>query len=50
MCLNLLGMIHLDSHITSDAEFGVETQFTKVGFYLHKNVMIVRLDLNIFFY
>lgn len=30
MCLNFLGMIHLDSHITSDAKFGVETQFTRL--------------------
>ncbi|KAI1727532.1 LMBR1-like membrane protein [Ditylenchus destructor] len=30
LCLNFLGMIHLDSHITSDAKFGVETQFTKL--------------------
>uniref|UniRef100_A0A915PT97 Uncharacterized protein n=1 Tax=Setaria digitata TaxID=48799 RepID=A0A915PT97_9BILA len=29
ICLNVLGMIHLDSHITSDVKFGVETQFTK---------------------
>jgi hypothetical protein len=28
LCLNFLGMIHLDNHITTD--FGVETQFTKV--------------------
>ncbi|MFH4979258.1 hypothetical protein AB6A40_005967 [Gnathostoma spinigerum] len=28
ICLNVLGMIHMDSHITSDAKFGVETQFT----------------------
>ncbi|VBB28553.1 unnamed protein product [Acanthocheilonema viteae] len=30
ICLNVLGMIHLDSHITSDMAFGVETQFTKL--------------------
>ncbi|VDN25698.1 unnamed protein product [Gongylonema pulchrum] len=30
ICLNVLGMIHLDSHITSDTKFGVETQFTKL--------------------
>uniref|UniRef100_A0A8R1TJV2 LMBR1 domain-containing protein 2 homolog n=1 Tax=Onchocerca volvulus TaxID=6282 RepID=A0A8R1TJV2_ONCVO len=30
ICLNVLGMIHLDSHITSGTQFGVETQFTKL--------------------
>lgn len=30
MCLNFLGMIHLDSHITSRSALGVETQFTQV--------------------
>uniref|UniRef100_A0A0N5ALM3 LMBR1 domain-containing protein 2 n=1 Tax=Syphacia muris TaxID=451379 RepID=A0A0N5ALM3_9BILA len=33
ICLNALGMIHLDSHITADTEFGVETQFTNVFVY-----------------
>jgi len=28
ICLNFLGMIHLDSHVTVDAKFGVETEFT----------------------
>uniref|UniRef100_A0A915E2T7 Uncharacterized protein n=1 Tax=Ditylenchus dipsaci TaxID=166011 RepID=A0A915E2T7_9BILA len=28
--LEFFGMVHLDSHITSDAKFGVETQFTKL--------------------
>ncbi|KAE9420939.1 hypothetical protein Angca_009583, partial [Angiostrongylus cantonensis] len=30
VCLNFLGMIHLDSHITMAKGFGVETQFTRV--------------------
>ncbi|TKR77026.1 hypothetical protein L596_018076 [Steinernema carpocapsae] len=30
ICLNFLGMIHLDSHITSDLGFGTETQFTRL--------------------
>lgn len=30
LCLNFLGMIHLDSHITANTNFGVETQFTKL--------------------
>ncbi|KAK6737016.1 hypothetical protein RB195_019607 [Necator americanus] len=30
ICLNFLGMIHLDSHITMVKDFGVETQFTKL--------------------
>ncbi|KAJ1362628.1 hypothetical protein KIN20_022247 [Parelaphostrongylus tenuis] len=30
LCLNFLGMIHLDSHITMAKGFGVETQFTKL--------------------
>ncbi|KAH7714179.1 LMBR1-like conserved region family protein [Aphelenchoides avenae] len=30
MCLNFLGMIHLDSHITSRSALGVETQFTQL--------------------
>ncbi|VDP62624.1 unnamed protein product [Heligmosomoides polygyrus] len=30
LCLNFLGMIHLDSHITLAKDFGVETQFTKL--------------------
>ncbi|KAK6050865.1 LMBR1-like region [Cooperia oncophora] len=32
ICLNFLGMIHLDSHITMAKDFGVETQFTKVAY------------------
>uniref|UniRef100_A0A914YY17 Uncharacterized protein n=1 Tax=Panagrolaimus superbus TaxID=310955 RepID=A0A914YY17_9BILA len=28
ICLNFLGMIHLDSHVTADTNFGVETSFT----------------------
>ncbi|WKX94474.1 hypothetical protein Q1695_011613 [Nippostrongylus brasiliensis] len=30
ICLNFLGMIHLDSHVTMAKDFGVETQFTKL--------------------
>uniref|UniRef100_A0A0K0CZV9 LMBR1 domain-containing protein 2 n=1 Tax=Angiostrongylus cantonensis TaxID=6313 RepID=A0A0K0CZV9_ANGCA len=30
VCLNFLGMIHLDSHITMAKGFGVETQFTRL--------------------
>ncbi|KIH51827.1 hypothetical protein ANCDUO_18079 [Ancylostoma duodenale] len=30
ICLNFLGMIHLDSHITMVKDIGVETQFTKL--------------------
>uniref|UniRef100_A0A914XNZ7 Uncharacterized protein n=1 Tax=Plectus sambesii TaxID=2011161 RepID=A0A914XNZ7_9BILA len=30
LCLNFLGMIHLDSHVSSEAGRGVETQFTKL--------------------
>ncbi|CAJ0945847.1 unnamed protein product, partial [Mesorhabditis belari] len=30
ICLNFLGMIHLDSHVTQQKNFGVETQFTKL--------------------
>ncbi|CAD6195256.1 unnamed protein product [Caenorhabditis auriculariae] len=30
ICLNFLGMIHLDSHISLAKDFGVETQFTKL--------------------
>ncbi|XGW09205.1 hypothetical protein V3C99_011484 [Haemonchus contortus] len=30
ICLNFLGMIHLDSHVTMAKDFGVETQFTRL--------------------
>ncbi|GMR36840.1 hypothetical protein PMAYCL1PPCAC_07035, partial [Pristionchus mayeri] len=30
ICLNLLGLIHLDSHISHEKNHGVETQFTKL--------------------
>ncbi|CAI4228261.1 unnamed protein product [Auanema sp. JU1783] len=30
ICLNFLGMVHLDSHITMVKDYGVETQFTKL--------------------
>ncbi|CAI2339063.1 unnamed protein product [Caenorhabditis sp. 36 PRJEB53466] len=30
ICLNFLGMIHMDSHISMAKSFGVETQFTKL--------------------
>ncbi|CAJ0564635.1 unnamed protein product, partial [Mesorhabditis spiculigera] len=30
ICLNFLGMIHLDSHVTQQKNFGVETQFTRL--------------------
>ena len=30
ICLNFLGMVHLDSHITQVKDYGVETQFTKL--------------------
>ncbi|CAG9536789.1 unnamed protein product [Cercopithifilaria johnstoni] len=61
MCLNVLGMIHLDSHITSDAEFGVETQFTKLmghldlisvlakGINIYLPILIVLLALGTWF-
>ncbi|VDK69165.1 unnamed protein product [Litomosoides sigmodontis] len=61
MCLNVLGMIHLDSHITSDAEFGVETQFAKLmghldlipvlakGINIYLPILIVLLTLGTWF-
>uniref|UniRef100_A0A1I7VB87 LMBR1 domain-containing protein 2 n=1 Tax=Loa loa TaxID=7209 RepID=A0A1I7VB87_LOALO len=61
ICLNVLGMIHLDSHITSDAEFGVETQFTKLmghldlipvlakGINIYVPILIVLLALGTWF-
>ncbi|CAD5216237.1 unnamed protein product [Bursaphelenchus xylophilus] len=30
LCLNFLGMVHLDTHITARTDFGVETQFTRL--------------------
>ncbi|CAB3404189.1 unnamed protein product [Caenorhabditis bovis] len=30
ICLNFLGMIHMDSHISMDQKMGIETQFTKL--------------------
>uniref|UniRef100_A0A1I7T0P3 LMBR1 domain-containing protein 2 n=1 Tax=Caenorhabditis tropicalis TaxID=1561998 RepID=A0A1I7T0P3_9PELO len=30
ICLNFLGMIHMDSHVSMAKSFGVETQFTKL--------------------
>ncbi|CAA88936.1 G-protein coupled receptor-associated protein LMBRD2 [Caenorhabditis elegans] len=30
ICLNFLGMIHMDSHISMAKSFGIETQFTKL--------------------
>ncbi|KAK6103701.1 LMBR1-like membrane family protein [Brugia pahangi] len=61
ICLNVLGMIHLDSHITSDTEFGVETQFTKLmghldlipvlakGINIYLPILIVLLALGTWF-
>uniref|UniRef100_A0A0R3S0S6 LMBR1 domain-containing protein 2 n=1 Tax=Elaeophora elaphi TaxID=1147741 RepID=A0A0R3S0S6_9BILA len=61
ICLNVLGMIHLDSHITSDADFGVETQFTKLmghldlipvlakGINIYLPILIVLLALGTWF-
>ncbi len=61
MCLNFLGMTHLDSHITSNTKFGVETQFTKLmghldvvpvvarGINLYLPILIVLLCLGTWF-
>ncbi|VDN03870.1 unnamed protein product [Thelazia callipaeda] len=61
ICLNVLGMIHLDSHITSNDDFGVETQFTKLmghldlipvlakGINIYLPILIVLLALGTWF-
>ncbi|KAI6197513.1 hypothetical protein M3Y94_01232900 [Aphelenchoides besseyi] len=61
LCLNFLGMIHLDSHITANTNFGVETQFTKLmghldviplvarGINIYLPIMIVILCLSTWF-
>jgi len=36
MCLNFLGMIHLDSAVTKMRDAKIETQFTGVNKYLNK--------------
>uniref|UniRef100_A0A0M3HTB6 LMBR1 domain-containing protein 2 n=1 Tax=Ascaris lumbricoides TaxID=6252 RepID=A0A0M3HTB6_ASCLU len=47
LCLNVLGMVHLDSHITSQAKFPVETQFTKLMGHLDV-IPILAKGLNIY--
>uniref|UniRef100_A0A7E4ZU73 LMBR1 domain-containing protein 2 n=1 Tax=Panagrellus redivivus TaxID=6233 RepID=A0A7E4ZU73_PANRE len=47
ICLNFLGMIHLDSHITADSAFGVETQFTALMGHLDVIPLIAR-GINIY--
>ncbi|KAI6218162.1 hypothetical protein M3Y99_01726400 [Aphelenchoides fujianensis] len=47
LCLNFLGMIHLDSHITARTDFGVETQFTKLMGHLDVIPLVAR-GINIY--
>ncbi|KAI6194950.1 LMBR1 domain-containing protein 2-B [Aphelenchoides besseyi] len=47
LCLNFLGMIHLDSHITANTNFGVETQFTKLMGHLDVIPLVAR-GINIY--
>uniref|UniRef100_A0AC35G736 LMBR1 domain-containing protein 2 n=1 Tax=Panagrolaimus sp. PS1159 TaxID=55785 RepID=A0AC35G736_9BILA len=47
ICLNFLGMIHLDSHVTADTNFGVETQFTSLMGHLDVIPLIAR-GINIY--
>ncbi|KAM3719436.1 G-protein coupled receptor-associated protein [Dirofilaria immitis] len=61
ICLNVLGMIHLDSHVTSDTQFTIETQFTKLmghldlipvlarGINIYLPILIVLLALGTWF-
>ncbi|KHN88143.1 LMBR1 domain-containing protein 2 -like protein [Toxocara canis] len=47
LCLNVLGMIHLDSHIAAHAKFPTETQFTKLMGHLDV-IPILAKGLNIY--
>lgn len=47
ICLNFLGMIHMDSHISMAKSFGVETQFTKLMGHLDV-IPIVAKGINIY--
>lgn len=40
MCLNFLGMIHLDSAITKSKGEKIETQFTKVAFFIFLKLLL----------
>uniref|UniRef100_A0A1I7X131 G protein-coupled receptor n=1 Tax=Heterorhabditis bacteriophora TaxID=37862 RepID=A0A1I7X131_HETBA len=47
ICLNFLGMIHLDSHVVQVKDFGVETQFTKLMGHLDI-ISLVAKGINIY--